>query len=66
MHFFQYKILLVMVLNATLIFFSVQVNPVYSFVILYVVLMPYSSRFQKQLAPKIQEAFESDINLDYY
>ena len=66
MHFFQYKILLITVLNATLIFFSVQANPFYTFVLLYIVCYPYFYRIERSLDKEIQEAFENDINLEYY
>ena len=66
MHFFQYKVLGLMLLNGFLILFSVQINPVATLVILHQITWLYFNKTEKMIEDKIIKAFKNDINLDFY
>lgn len=66
MHFFQHKILLVLMLNSFLIFSSCQLNPAYSMAILWVTLNPIMKRYEQAIEAEIEKAFKHDIHLDLY
>lgn len=66
MHFFQHKILLVLMLNSFLIFASCQVNPAFSMVVLWMTLNPIMKRYEQEIEADIEKAFKHDINIDLY
>lgn len=66
LHFFQYKVLFVGLVNTFMILLSYEMNPFASAVIFWAVLSPYFSRKEKEMSAAIQEAFDNDITLEYY
>ena len=66
LHFFQYKILLVGMMNTFMILFSYQLNPIISSVIYWAIITPYFSRKTKEICFQIEKAFENDVNFEYY
>ena len=66
LHFFQHKWLLLTILNAAIIFCGTEMDPVRTFVMLYVVTWPFFFRVEKSLENEIAKAFEDDPHLDNY
>ena len=66
LHFFQHKILCLVVLNAVLLLMVSQMNPIKSYVLLYVISYPYFYRLEESLSDSIDQAFVNDVHLDYY
>ena len=66
LHFFQYKILLVGMINTFMILMASQMNPVVSMRVYWSVVSPYFKRKTTELQPKIDKAFEDDVAFEYY
>ena len=66
LHFFQHKWLLLTIANASLIFCGMEMNPFYTFAMLYVITWPYFYRVEKSLEKEIDKAFEEDPHLENY
>ena len=66
MHYFQHKILCLVMCNAFLIFFVTQMNPIKTYALLYVISYPYFYRLEEELSDSIDEAFANDVHLDFY
>ena len=56
LHFFQHKWLALTIANACLIFCSTEMNPIKTFIMLYVVTWPYFYRVEKSIEDKIDKA----------
>ena len=52
--------------GSLMILLSTQVNPLYSFVVYWVVFRTYFNRKEKELEDQILNAFDNDLNLSYY
>ena len=48
MYMFQQRMLVVIVINASMIFLSVQMNPVFTIVLVNVIIGPYYARLEKK------------------
>ena len=66
MHFFQYKVLLRVLLNSLMIFMSVQLNPLYMGVLIRIVTAPWLNRQERKMKNEIEKALDSDYKIEYY
>jgi len=60
------RLLFEIFLNAGLILLGVQLNPIYTFFLVHLLLAPKFRRLNKTYAAEIDKAFKMDVNLDYY
>jgi len=66
MHFFQHRLLQMVIVNAFLIGFSVQMNPLATFLLVQIAMGPYYARIEALIKPEIEKAMSIDINLEDY
>ena len=64
-HFFQYKLLMVQILNSILFLMSVEMNPLFTLPLLIFLTNPYWRRCEKLLEKEIEEACRSDTNMAF-
>mmetsp|Transcript_19188 Transcript_19188/g.29391 ORF Transcript_19188/g.29391 Transcript_19188/m.29391 type:complete len:361 (+) Transcript_19188:10-1092(+) len=66
LHLFQMKLLLQVFLNAVFIFFSAQMNPIFTYILLSVLMGPQFRRIYKRYQREIDQALKNDVSLEVY